>query len=70
MATVHSLIRVQFVVSQVARESPTTVDPCSCSLRYTTKPDPVSQGPTPQLAPNNDVSMTFLYDVMIFVCTR
>jgi hypothetical protein len=51
MATVTPSICGQFVVFWVARESPTTVDPWLCSLRCTTKPDPVSEVPVPNLAP-------------------
>jgi hypothetical protein len=51
MATVTPSISGQFVVFWVARESPTTVDPWPCSLRYTTKPDLVSEGPVPNLSP-------------------
>jgi hypothetical protein len=51
MATVIPSISGQLVVFWVARASPTTVDPWSCSLRYKTKPDPVSEGSAPNLAP-------------------
>jgi hypothetical protein len=50
-ATVTPSFNGQFVVFWVARESPTTIDLSPCSLCYTTRPDPVSDGSTPNLAP-------------------
>jgi hypothetical protein len=51
MATVTPSVSGQLVVYWVARASPTTVDPCPRSLRYKTKPDNVSEGSAPNLAP-------------------
>jgi hypothetical protein len=51
MATVIPSISGQLVVFWVARESPTTVDPLSCSLCYITKTDPMSEGSAPNLTP-------------------
>jgi hypothetical protein len=64
------LIRGQFVIFWVAREFLTTVDPWPCYLRNTTKHDLVSEGSAPNLAPYDDGSTTFLYDLMTFICTR
>jgi hypothetical protein len=64
-------IRGQFVIFWVPREYPTTIDPRPCSLRNKmTKPDHVSEGPAPNLAPYDDDSTTFLYDLTTFICTR
>jgi hypothetical protein len=64
MVTVTPSISGQFDIFWVARESLTTVDPWPSCLRYTTKLDPVLEGPAPNLAPFDDDSMTFLYDLM------
>jgi hypothetical protein len=42
----------------------------TCSLHYMTKPDPMSGGSAPNLAPFDDDSTTFFYDLMNVICTR